>query len=279
MVKRHFIRSATSVLAGSGIFFASGALVRAAITADSYVSYTAGDFAPTNSSLGYQNPLAALGDLNGNTGFGGLTPFNPPFSTNQIVIIGAGGHLRLHLASPGPGTGTTLGVFSNNGIVDLSMGGSGVAGNPATTFTDPDFPMAIVKVSQLGDTFVPLNGGNPISFTNPTNYYLDSSINNYFQPLGTIAADAAKPFLGTLASFNGQNYAQMLQTLNGSAGGTWLDLSGTGLAEVNFVEFSVPLGAEYRMVIDSVSTVPEPGAGAALAIGLLLLKRGRTKRV
>lgn len=270
-------RSALAVLAGAGVLFSSGAFVHAAITANGFTSYVAGNFAPTASSTAYQNASAALGDLNGNTGFGGLNPFNPAFATDQIVIIGAGGHLTLHLASPAPTSGRTLGVFANNGLIDVSAGGTGTASNPAVTFNDPDNPQAIVKVSQDGGTFVTLNSGNPITFSNPANYYLDSSISSYFQPLGTLGADAAKPFLGTLASFNGQTYAQMLATLDGSAGGTWLDLSGTGLAEVNFVEFDVPVGAGYRMVVDSVSTVPEPVAGLAV-VAMLLVNRRRSKR-
>src|SRR2546423_1097392 len=67
----------------------------APVIADGVVSYAPGD-APAN----YQTSAAAVGSLDGNTSFGGLNPFNPAFSTSQIVIVGQGGSLTLHLSSP-----------------------------------------------------------------------------------------------------------------------------------------------------------------------------------
>jgi hypothetical protein len=265
-----------SLLAGASVVVCAGSMANAVSTAALVKSYTPGDFAPTSSNTVFQNSSAALGALNGDTTFGGLNPFNPPFAANQIVIIGAGGHLTLQLGEPDPTNGHTLGVFSDNGLIDVS-GGSGVAGNPATTFDNPDHPEAIVKVSQDGNAFVTLNGGNPIVFSNPTNYFLDSSISNFFEPIGNVVSDQSKPFLGTLTDFNGETFAQMKQTLNGSAGGTWLDLSGTGLSSINYVEFDVPAGADYRMVVDSVAAVPEPSGALVVALGIIAMTQRRRR--
>ena len=56
-------------------------------------------------------------------------------------------------------------------------------------------------------------------------------------------SDFQKPFTGNLSSFNGLRYfdaanPDMLDLLAGSGGGKWLDISGTGLAQVGFIRFS-----------------------------------------
>jgi hypothetical protein len=131
-----------------------------------------------------------------------------------------------------------------------------------------------VKAAE-GDAWVPLSA-SPIAFSNPSNYFTDTSISNYYAPLGTAQADFFQPFEGTLADFSGKSYAQMLTLLDGSAGGTWLDISGTGLSSVRYVRFEVPQGESYRMMIDAVTAVPEPGSFTlALLAGAMLLRRGR----
>lgn len=261
---------AAAAVVSIGFTTASGA---AGITADSVVDYTAGT--PSN----FTTPAAALGPLTGDTNGGnGLNPFDPPYKASQIVIVGAGGQLTLHLSAPIPTAavaGPTLGVFVNNGIADVG-GGSGVAGNPATTFSP--FAEAVVQVSGDGSTYVPLNGGNPIVFSDPTNYYLDSTISGYNEPLGTSVADEFAPFVGTLASFNGETFAQALTTLHGTAGGNWLDLSGTGLTAVNDVRFVVPAAASYRLVLDAVAAVPEPTVALTAVASAALLARRRRPR-
>src|SRR5690242_20087370 len=54
------------------------------------------DYAPgIGFAAGFTNPVAALGAPTGTT-----TPFSPPFRTNQIVSIGTGGFLTLHMGRP-----------------------------------------------------------------------------------------------------------------------------------------------------------------------------------
>ena len=251
---------ASAIVAATSFIGSNLALASGISTAQAFVpgGYTPGDFAPTGTSPTFQNPSAALGMLSGDTGFGGLTPFNPPFSAGHIVAVGAGGSLTLQLSQPVPATGRTLGVFVNNGLIDVSPDGSGQAGSPAATFSAP--PRAIVSVSGDGVNFQALNGGAPITFGNPSNYYIDAPIVNYFQALGAQAAFQQKPFLGSLSSFNGQPYEQMKATLNGSAGGTWIDTSTASTPAINYVRFEVPGGSNERMVVDSVAgmTAAEP---------------------
>ncbi len=267
----------TLAFAGAGLLLGSP-VVFGGVTAVSVDEYTAGDFTNFSSEVGYTNTSAALGTLQGDTGFGALTPFNPAFSKNQIIAVGEGGQLTLHLGQPlTTAGGPNLGVFSNNGIQDASGNGSGKAGAPAVTFNDPDHPEAIVSVSQNGLSFVTLNNGNPILFANPGNYYLDQTIVDYSEPLGAVVADQFKPFTGTLSSFDGETFAQIKTTLNGSAGGTWLDLSGTGLTTVSDVRFTVPANAGYSFVVDSVSAVPEPVLGLPLLACSLFMRRNRKR--
>ena len=253
-----------------------GGWAKALNTADSVTSYTPGDFTNSPQFKPDQTSTTATGPLTGDTTFGGLNPFNPPFDSTQITGIGAGGQLTLHMSSPVPTSGQTLGVFSSAGLDDVSPDGTGVAGNPAQTLDeafDETDPEASVAVSQDGKTWFNLNGGNPILFTNPTNYYLDQSISSFFESLGTQIADQSKPFTGTLSDFSGLDFDQIKTLLAGSAGGTWLDLSGVPVSSINFVQFSVPSNATYGMAVDSVSAVPEPILALPLMIAALLLRR------
>ena len=213
------------------------------ITADGF-TYSPGD-APAN----YQNSANALGNLNGNTGFGGLNPYNPAFSTNDLVWVGQGGSLTLHLSAPIAPNGFNLGVYSNVGLNE-APGGDGTSTNPAANFNQPS--IANVSVSQDGVHFTPLNGGNPITFANPTNYYTDTPIVNNFQTLGTQHAGQSKPFLQGLSAFNGATYDQLKSTLNNSVGGTWLNVSNTVPSAINYVKFDVAANSGNRMIVDAI---------------------------
>jgi len=244
----------------------------AVVTASSVVDYQPG------SATSFTKPAAALGLPVGDTTFGALTPFNPPFKDDHIVIVGSGGSITLRLSAPvaAGGAGPDIGVFSNNGLIDVSPGGTGTAGSPAATFSPPS--AARVSVSSDGQTFVPLSAA-PSVFANPTNFYTDVSIDNYSAPIGNAVADFSKPFMGTLSDFGGLTYQQMVQLLGGSGGGTWLDVTGTGLSSVEYVRFDVPAGAGERLVLDAVTTVPEPAAGLVLLMTSSFLIRRRARAV
>jgi hypothetical protein len=260
----------------------------AGVSAAQVAGYQSGQLVGNESN----NPNAALGAPHGDTSFGALTPFNPPFDGSDIVTVRQGGFIELQFASPvAVGPGAMLGVFVNNGIIDVSpaefddlgntiSGGTGQAGSPAAYFSPT--PRAMVSVRGSGGSFVPVSD-QPITFANPTNAYTDTTIDKYFAPLGNTLADPLKPFTGTLSDFDGKSYAQMVSLLNGSAGGTWLSLAGTGLDSVESVRFDVPAGANYRLVLDSVSATPTPEpAGAMICFivvgGCTMRRRRRIER-
>jgi hypothetical protein len=266
-------------------------VAQAAHFADTVVSYSSGatyqspatfdpNFVPPAGAVdqSYTNPSAALGGLNPDTGFGALTPFNAAFSNTDLVGIGAGGELTVHLASTAATTGKTLGIHAGVGLIDGDYP-NGTNLSPAFPYTTPR--AAEVLVSEDNITYYSL-GVQP--FDIPSNYY-SQGITTPGNPTvsGTLVeADFNKPFNGTLDSFDGETWPQMLSTLDGSAGGTWLDLSGLPISGVNYVEFKADnlndtTYIDAVVVSDAPSAVPEPASLAVLATGaaVLLLRRRR----
>jgi hypothetical protein len=228
-------------------------------------------------ATGFTTAAAAIGQPERFTGEGAflgiVSPFNPPFGQNEIVSVGEGGHIVLrlsHYAIP-QAAGPEIGVFENVGLVDVNYP-NGQAGSPAGTFGPLD--SAIVEVSTDGTQWVTL--GNK-TFDVPTNGYTDLP-DPYWSKPGGVPSDFQKPFLGSISSFNGLRYSDVsapdiLEVLDGSGGGTWLDVSATGLSQVGFIRFSLTddLDANTRLnfELDAISiargavgspTVPEPTA-------------------
>ncbi len=222
---------------------------------------------------------------------GAVTPFNPPFASDEIVSVGEGGQLTLrlsHYAIPQAG-GPEIGVFTNAGLIDVDYP-NGRAATPAGAF---GVDSAVVEVSADGSAWV---GLGEVTFDMPTNGYTDLTLGASSTP-GSAASDFQQPFTATLADFDGLAYydaggPDMLDLLAGTGGGTWLDISGTGLAQVGYVRFSVAddaSGATWlNFEIDAVSishaamgaaVVPEPAAIILLGAGLVVLGlRHRTRR-
>ena len=271
-----FISNRTGPLLGGILASLALASISHAIpVASQVISYFPGGAA----SNGFQVPSAALGLPNpiSDPIFGNsvLTPFNPPYLNSDIVVVGDGGQLTLKLSSPAPQVaGADIGVFVNNGLIDANY----PAGqNLLTAGFFSDAPKSFVSVSQNGSTWLAISA-NPITFDSPSNYFADLPNNPSFNTIGgSQTADFSKPFTQPLSAFNGLDWAATLALLNGSAGGEWLDFSSTGLSEVNYVRFEVPSGANYRMVVDAVTAVPEPSsiaaAVAALSAGALRRRR------
>lgn len=271
------------ILVASGLLLvASLATTAAAQFAVHVVSYDSG----TTPTDGYLNAPAALGGpehYSGEGVFPGVvSPFNPPYLSTELVSIGESGHLTLRLSNyvlPLAG-GPEIGVFSNAGIIDVDYP-NGKAGSPASTF---GFDSAVVEVSADGSNWVSLGWQD---FDIPANGYTDL-IEPYSTVVGNALSDPQLPFAGDLNAFSGLPYVDaggpdMLELLAGSAGGKWLDISTTGLAQVGFIRFSVAddgnAGAGKNFELDAVSiaraavgapTVPEPGTMlmivAALAV-------------
>jgi hypothetical protein len=261
--------SACFVLLSAAVFSRSNA---ATIFATTVVSSSGlGDTAAN----AWNDPTTALGAPTTDEEFGAINPFNPPFQTNDIVVIPAGGSVELAFPQPAAITSApALGVFVNNGLIDVSADGSGQAGNPAGYFSS--IPEATVSISQDGKTWFPV--GNE-TFDLPTNAYLDTEISGYFQPGGSQLANFGQPFIGTLSDLNGLNYDQIRTLFNGSAGGNWLDLTPTGLTSFQYVLFSIPADSGERMAIDAISAqaVPEPATALLLPLAFVAVSRRRRR--
>ena len=232
----------------------------------------------------YDQPSACLGQPTGVTGVGSPYPgvvsvFNPPYDTDQIVLIGVGGSIQLQFPSPVVvGTGPAIGVFSNVGLEDSDYP-NGVVADPLVPFGGGT---ADVSVSQDGTNWVSLG---TVDFDNPENYYLNAGPYDAGAPADPQVADFGQPFTGSVNEFAGEDNAQVLSTLDGSAGGTWLDLSGTGLSQVDYIQFSIPGNAPSgsQLALSAVSVaesheVPEPASLSLIAAGglLALARRRRT---
>jgi hypothetical protein len=248
---------------------------------------------------GFTMPSAALGEPERFTGEGAfpgvVSPFNPPYLASEIVSVGEGGHITLrlsHYAIPQE-SGPEIGVFENIGLVDVSFP-SGEAGSPAGTFGPLD--SAVVDVSADGFDWVSLGS---VTFDVPTNGYSDLTSPFAATP-GSVPSDFQQPFVGSLSSFDGLPYfdasgPDMLDLLAGSGGGTWVDISGSGLAQVGFVRFSVAddrsADTNLNFELDAVSIahgavgdviVPEPAVpvlyGLAILSSAAFHRLGRRRR-
>jgi hypothetical protein len=256
----------------------SSAWAQSVSTAQTVINYNAGavmsgyDASEGTAALGL--PTAFVDD------YGGpdydqaeyLTPFDAAYTSDELVGIGPGGSLTLQMSTPVATNGFTLGVHTGIGLEDST--GSGDNFDPAIAYTNPR--TADLAVSSDGTHWVDLGD---VAFTEPSNYYSDIS-SPYPITLGSQIADFAKPFVqptdDPLGVFDGDNFAQTISALNGSAGGTWFDLSGTGLSSIDYVRFTV--GDGQNMFVDAVTGVPLPEPAAFL--GLLcvsLLAAGRRR--
>ncbi|MHA3771095.1 PEP-CTERM sorting domain-containing protein [Verrucomicrobiota bacterium sgz303538] len=259
----------------------------AAYFADQVLSYTPGSGVTSlnqaQAALGAPSPIVGAG-----SGFDSVySPFNPHYEASDIVAIGAGGQLTLQLShfvtiDRTPGV-FEIGVWENVFFSGLDWpSGGGKTGNPVNV-TGAD--SAVVEVSQDGVNWYSLNGGAPILFTLPGNYYTNAGPFDSAAPASPQLADFGKPFTGSLSDFDNKSYSEILTVLNGSAGGTWLNLDSAPLQQVGFVRFS-GVAAGQNLEVDAVaintslagSAVPEPSAGVLAMMGIGMIGALRRKR-
>jgi hypothetical protein len=302
MASGSLVRWGSGSLAVAAVLCA-GRASAAATFAAAVTDYTMGNVFIASPGVVYNNTAAALGAPNpivGSGAFAGnLSPFNAHYETSDLVAIGRGGAITLQLASPIPvGAGPEIGVVTNAYFADVSPGFTGTAQSPAHTAAFDEYGAertAVVEVAATPGNFVSLGR---VKFDKPANAFANATGPYDFPPAGAVAADYGKPFTGDLSAFSGKTYAEMLAILDGSAGGTWIDVpAGLGLSEVNFVRFSdtqwmLPDGslATQRtsafdntfvkpadLFIDAVAGVPEPGlvgvTGLALIVGAARRRR------
>jgi hypothetical protein len=251
--------------------------------ASAVVDYTPGNLLGYSA---YNNPTSALGQPGAFVSYAQygypdqvFSPFDPHYETSAMVGIGAsGGQLTLQLQnSVNVQSGAyEIGVWSDIGLNDST--GNGTNYNPASTLNL--LGSAVVSVSADGTNWFTINGGNPIAFSNPGNYYTNAGPYDTSAPATPQYANFGQPFTGSLADFNGEDYSQVLTTLNGSAGGTWLDLDGTGLSEVDYIRFNDVPDGEVLMIngVGINTALPEPATAGLLGLGAILALGARRRR-
>ena len=246
----------------------AGALLnaRAADFAESVVSYEAG----AGTSPRFQNPAAALGAPSQTNPFGEPTdPFNPPYGTNQIVSIGAGGWLVLKFHTPilnHPNNlhGYDFILFGNSGFIitnDFDPATFDWIGTPATDGSLFGFNPGEtrVSVSRDGVEFVVLHPALAPIVDGP--FPTDGAGDPHRPPLPGLALD----------DFAGATLEDIRTLYNGSAGGTPYDIGwavdtqgrAVTLPEVNYIRIDVLNGKSEVDAVASVSRTPRFGGAPA----------------
>ncbi len=271
-----------SIIIVSSAIAVTSPLALAGPFASSVISYDEG----TNAVAGYTNANVALGAAERFTGEGifpgGVTPFNPAWTSDEIVSIGSGGQLTLGFDSnitndASHAYGIDLIVFSNSGFADTSWSdadpnndGTGVIGsNPFVFGAGGD---ATIQVSQDGSTW--FTAAITALDLFPTLGYSD-----FIAPtpgdLGLIESDftqAMDPTIG-LSDFADLTFEQIVALYDGSGGGIGIDIASTGLQTASYVRFLNESGEAFE--IDAVAAVPAPGALFLLSMGSLVTTRRR----
>jgi hypothetical protein len=249
--------------------------------ANAVIDYTTGTLNPQYAQDPFDHPNGVLGQPGGIIDAGTeysnvFSPFYPHYSPSDLTSVGNGGQLTLRLENYVyvQAGAYEIGVWSNVGLNDADYP-NGTNTTPVSTLSPAS--SAVVSVSADGTNWVALNNGSPITFSLPGNYYTNAGPYDTTAPANPQYANFGQPFTGSLSDFDGEDYSQLLATLAGSAGGTWLDLESTGLSEVGYIRFNGVASGDY-LYLDGVGinsalaggSAPEPGAVGLLALGAVL---------
>ena len=217
-------------------------------------------FNASSSTLGPPELVSGVGTIYPNV----VDPFSPAFGNKDIFEIGKGGQITLQLSKAFTvANAPQLGIISNVGLIDEDYP-AGKASGTASIFGGG---IADVRVSSNAKTWVDL--GN-ITFNIPTSSY--TKLGNPYEAAPTksdVESNFGKPFTGKLSNFDNETLAQALKTLNDSVGGTWLNVFGTKLKTVDYIQIRNPLGQPWtpgnpvRLAIDGVTVSTVPSVGGA----------------
>ena len=226
-------------LASASIFALSRTF--AAGFADAVMSYNPGN----GFASGFTNAESALGAPTGTA-----APFSPPFRTNQIVSIGAGGFLTLHMSTPivhssASPYGVDFQIFGNSFFIITNGNYSGGGVTDGSVYANG--ASTRVEISADGATWYTLNPEEtPV-------------LGNLFPTDG--AGDPGLPVNPALtnAEFAGLGLAGIRQLYGGSAGGAGFSLAWAQDTNGNHVD--LPIARFVRMnvlsgkaQVDAVST-------------------------
>lgn len=255
----------------AGLAFASVILspeLRAAAYATFVLDYQPGEL--SGSVVSYTNTAAVLGSpTTQNPAFPPfspeptpITPFEAPYTSSQLLGLGAGGSLTVQFASP------IQNAPANPQGMDFIIYG-------AAALTDVNWPNGLSDGSVFGN----LGGTTRISVSQDgvTFYQLNPSLAPMTESgLPTDAAGAfglpVNPSL-TPMNFAGKTLPEIRALYAGSAGGAGYDIAwaqdglgqGVALSEINYVRVDVLTG---QTKIDALAAVPEPAAWALGLVGL-----------
>jgi hypothetical protein len=221
--------------------------------ADEVISYVSGANPPPVS--GYTNPAVTLGSPERFTGEfifpSAVTPFNPAFTSSEIVSIGGGGSLVLRFDEPvtdDPDNpfGIDLLVFGNSQFIDARY--------PLGIVAGLDSEGGSIEVSEDGENWVPARGLEADGLF-PTLGYLDTTA--YAEQPGTVLSDFTRPVNPalTLDDFLGLMHEDVVALYAGSGGGTGIDLGALGLEAIQFLRITNAPGAANNIEIDAASDV------------------------
>lgn len=239
------------------------------------VSYQGG----TNADPGYDNPATALGEPSRTTagwpsGDTDVTMFNSAWRTDQLVSIGAGGHLIVefdHQVENDPANpfGIDLLVFGNATFSDSSYP-TGVAGGiwseAGKIAVSQDNVVWYEIVAASADDAFPTQGFNDTSGP----YAAD----------GSVISDFTKPVDPGIV-WTGKTYDELIDLYAGSGGGAGIDIGVTGLDWIRYVKVHQDVGDAWSTDIDAfadVAPVPEPTTGVLITALAGLFVRLRTSR-
>ena len=243
--------SARAATAATAVSITLSALGGTDPFADEYVSYEPGN----NPSPLYDDPLSALGSperLSGES-FGALdvvSPFSPPYGTDEIVSVSPGGHITLKFNEPianDPNNlyGIDLLVFGNTFLIDKAYPGgicNGFYGNG----------LGSIQISADGVDWHTI----PDLFANslfPTIGFMDAG--PYDHEPGLLLTDFTRPVDPSLGVEHllGLDCPQVIELYRGSGGGIGVDLASVNLDVASYVRISLAEDAKTHILIDAIS--------------------------
>jgi len=219
---------------------------------------------------GYDDLDTVLGEIRRDTASNYVvTPWNCQWLPTEIAIISSG-TLTVQMSDA---------IYATNDSMELGIYTAQMHALGTGNLSNGDM-YATISVSQDGENWVYLNGGESTSLNTPSLGYQfpDNDWPTLSHWSGSLSdleeTDLYKSFDPSgITDWSGSNTDTVLEYYGDSAGGNWFDLSGTGLDYVEYVKLedmgsTGSLGLRLDGFV-GVSAVPVPGAVWLLGSGLI----------